>query len=294
MERHIEKFLRYLEIERNASAHTLLNYKLDLEGFRDFLKDIAVEKVDYLFIRKYLAHLKEKHLAARTIGRKLSSLRSFFRFLVKDNYIQVNPTDMISSPKQDKVLPKFLTEDEVARLIEVPDTSRAKGKDQRVVLDARDRAILETLYSTGMRISELVSLTQETVDFIGGTVRVMGKGKKERMLPIGDRALRAIRQYMEGRAADSRWIFLNKNKKHLGARGIRKMVDRHIRAVSLKEHISPHTLRHTFATHLLNRGADLRSVQELLGHASLSTTQIYTHLTTEKLKSVYDKAHPRA
>lgn len=286
MERHIEKFLRYLEIERNASEHTRINYKLDLEDFRDFLKDIAVEKVDYLFIRKYLAHLKEKHLTARTIGRKLSSLRSLFRFLIKENYIQTNPTDAISSPKQEKVLPKFLTEEDVTRLIEAPDTSTTKG--------LRDKAILETFYSTGMRISELVGLTHEMVDFIGGTVRVMGKGKKERMLPIGDRALYAIRQYLKGRGVESRRIFLNKNKKPLGARGIRKMLDHYIKAVSLREHISPHTLRHTFATHLLNRGADLRSVQELLGHANLSTTQIYTHLTTEKLKSVYDKAHPRA
>ena len=293
MERHIEKFLRYLEIERNASEHTIENYKLDLKEFNKFLKDTSaaadIDKIDYLLLRKYLAHLKGKGLTARSISRKLSSLRSLFRFLIKDGFIKTNPTGAISSPKQEKYLPKFLTEADVVRLIEAPALD--------TLLGLRDRAILETLYSTGMRVSELVSLTQENIDFIGGTVKVLGKGKKERMLPIGDRALKSIRNYLKGRPAgktDSHAIFFNKNKTRLGARGIRKMLDRYIRKIALKEHISPHTLRHSFATHLLNRGADLRSVQELLGHANLSTTQIYTHLTTEKLKSVYDKAHPRA
>lgn len=286
MERHIEKFLRYLEIEKNASVHTILNYKLDLEDFRDFLKDIAIEKVDYLFIRKYLARLKENKISARSVSRKLSTLKSFFKFLVKDKYLHVNPADFISYPKQEKPLPKFLTETDVIRLIEAPDLTTVKG--------LRDRAIIEMLYSTGMRVSELVSLKENQVDFISGTVVVMGKGKKERMLPVGEKASSAIRKYLEKRVSSSDMIFLNKNGKPLGARGIRKMLDKYILLVSLKEHISPHTLRHTFATHLLNRGADLRSVQELLGHANLSTTQIYTHLTTDKLKSVYDKAHPRA
>jgi len=286
MERHIEKFLRYLEIEKNSSPHTLLNYKLDLGDFAGFVKGTDVEKIDYLLVRKYLAHLKEKNLTARSVARKLSSLRSAFRFLIKEGFLKLNPTDAIHSPKQDKSLPKFLTEADVIKLIEAPDRDTLKG--------LRDTAILETLYSTGMRVSELVSLTEEAIDFIGATVRVMGKGKKERMLPIGERALRAIRNYLKKRNVSSRVVFLNKNKKQLGARGIRKMMDVYIRKISLKEHISPHTMRHSFATHLLDRGADLRSVQELLGHANLSTTQIYTHLTTEKLKSVYEKAHPRA
>jgi integrase/recombinase XerC len=286
MERHIEKFLRYLEIEKNASSHTVLNYRLDLEDFQQFLKDVDVANVDYLLVRKYLAHLKEKNLAARSVGRKLSSLRSFFRFLVKDNYLKANPTDAIASPKQEKALPHFLTEEDVARLIEAPSQETLKG--------LRDHAIFETLYSTGIRISELVGLTEDAVDFIGATVKVYGKGKKERLLPIGERALRAIRRYLGKRAVASRRIFLNKNKKPITDRGVRKVMAQYLRVLSLREHVSPHTLRHSFATHLLNRGADLRSVQELLGHANLSTTQIYTHLTTEKLKSVYDKAHPRA
>lgn len=287
MERHIEKFLRYLEIEKNASAHTILNYKLDLESFRDFLKDIEIEKVDYLFVRKYLASLKEKKISSRSISRKLSALKSFFKFLIKDKYLGVNPADALSYPKLEKRLPKFLTEADVVRLIESPDPASLKG--------ARDRAILETLYSTGIRISELVSLKEDQIDFIGSTIIVAGKGKKERMLPIGERALSAIRKYLQMRQDTvSQVVFLNKNKKPLGGRGIRKMLDHYILTASLKEHISPHTLRHTFATHLLNHGADLRSVQELLGHANLSTTQVYTHLTTEKLKSIYEKAHPRA
>ncbi|HQP91813.1 MAG TPA: tyrosine recombinase XerC [Candidatus Omnitrophota bacterium] len=286
MERHIEKFLRYLEIEKNASSHTILNYRLDLEEFRAFLKDIDVTSVDYLFVRKYLAYLKEKNLTVRSVSRKLSSLRSFFKFLIKEGYIKINPTDAIVSPKQEKPLPKFLTEEDTVKLIEAPDISTTKG--------LRDHAIFETLYSTGMRISELVGMKEDDIDFIGSTVRVFGKGKKERMLPIGDRALKAIRNYMEKRGITGRVIFLNKNKKPLGARGIRKIMDAYIKKVGLKDHISPHTMRHSFATHLLNRGADLRSVQELLGHANLSTTQIYTHLTTDKLKSVYEKAHPRA
>lgn len=286
MERHIEKFLRYLEIEKNASEHTTLNYRLDLEEFRAFLKDIEVEKVDYLFVRKYLAHLREKNLMVRTVSRKLSSLRSFFRFLVKDGYLKINPTDAIVSPKQEKTLPKFLTEEQTVQLIEAPDVSTLKG--------LRDHAIFETLYSTGMRISELLRMKENDIDFISGTLKVFGKGKKERLLPIGDRAMRAIRNYLEKRNVSTNVIFLNKNKKPLGARGVRKVMDDYIRKISLKIHISPHTLRHSFATHLLNRGADLRCVQELLGHANLSTTQIYTHLTTDKLKSVYEKAHPRA
>lgn len=286
MERHIDKFARYLEIEKNASRHTINSYRIDLKEFSAFLKSADLESVDYLTIRRFLAHLKERNLTARSTARKLSSLRSFFRFLIKDGYLKTNPTDAVSSPKQEKSLPKFLTEVDVNALIEAPDTSRLLG--------LRDHAMLETLYSTGIRISELTGLRQEDIDFIGGMIKVFGKGKKERLLPIGDRALKAIRNYLKKRGSDIRAVFLNKNKKPIGPRGFRKALDKYVVKASLKEHISPHVLRHSFATHLLNRGADLRSVQELLGHVNLSTTQIYTHLTTEKLKSVYEKAHPRA
>jgi len=286
MERYIEKFIRYLDIEKNYSKHTILNYKLDLEDFRKFLGETGIEKVDYLTLRKYLAVLKEKGLTNRTVNRHLSSLRSFFKFLTREGLLKTNPILSLSSPKQEKHLPQFLTEDEVTKLIEV-----ALPKDERGL---RDRAILETFYSTGIRISELVGLSNQDIDFIGGIVKVMGKGKKERIVPIGERAIAAIRDYLEKRKKQADALFLNKSGKRITTRGVRNIVEKYIRIAGIRQGVSPHTLRHSFATHLLNRGADLRSVQELLGHVNLSTTQIYTHLTTDRLKAVYDKAHPRA
>mgnify|MGYP001578740835 FL=1 len=286
IDRHIEKYIRYLEIEKNASEHTILNYKKDLEEFKKFLGEAKIESVSYLTLRKFLSTLKERGLKSRSISRKLSSLRSFFRFLNREGLLKSDPTSAISSPKLEKHLPIFLTEDEITRLVESPDTKELSG--------FRDRAILETFYSTGMRVSELIGLNQENIDFFGGVAKVMGKGRKERLTPIGDRALRAIREYLERRDNSQPAVFLNKNGRRLTARGVRVILDRYVRILALRENISPHSLRHSFATHLLNRGADLRSVQELLGHANLSTTQIYTHLTTDRLKSVYDKAHPRA
>lgn len=289
MEKHIEKFLRYLEIEKNYSKHTLLNYKLDLEDFRKFIGETELEKIDYLALRKYLAVLKEENLSARTVGRRLSALRSFFRFLTREGYLRVNPILALSSPKLDKHLPEFMTEEEVSRVIE--SVFPKHEKDERAL---RDRAILETFYSTGIRISELVGLDVENVDFIGGIAKVMGKGKKERLVPIGDMAISAIRRYLETRSRQTAALFLNKNFRRITDRGVRGIVGKYIRRAGIRQGVSAHTFRHSFATHLLNRGADLRTVQELLGHANLSTTQIYTHLTTEKIKSVYDKAHPRA
>ncbi|KPK98312.1 MAG: recombinase XerC [Omnitrophica WOR_2 bacterium SM23_72] len=289
MEKYIEKFMRYLEIEKNYSAHTILNYHLDLEDFRRFIGDADIEKIDYLALRKYLAQLKEKNLGARTVNRRLSGLRSFFKFLTREGYLKTNPILSILSPKIDKHLPHFLTEEEVSRLIE-----SAFAKNDQDAQGLRNRAILETFYSTGIRISELVGLAVEDVDFIGGIVKVRGKGKKERVVPIGEIAMRAIRKYLEKRKKQSPALFLNKRGQRISSRGVRNIVMKYIKTAGLKQGVSAHTFRHSFATHLLNRGADLRTVQELLGHANLSTTQIYTHLTTEKLKSVYDKAHPRA
>jgi len=281
--------MRYLEIEKNYSQHTILNYKLDLKDFKKFVGDTDLEKIDYLALRKYLAVLKEKNLGSRTISRRLSALRSFFKFLTRDGLLKTNPIVILSSPKPEKHLPAFMTEGEVTRLIE-----SAFARNELDELGLRNRAILETFYSTGMRISELVGLNQQDVDFIGGIVKVMGKGKKERIVPIGETATSTIRKYLDKRSKQNDALFLNKNGRRITTRGVRGVVGKYIRLVGMKEGVSPHTLRHSFATHLLNRGADLRTVQELLGHANLSTTQIYTHLTTEKLKSVYDKAHPRA
>lgn len=278
-----------MEIEKNYSGHTILNYKLDLQDFNKFLAGTALEKVDYLTFRKYLAVLKEKGLGSRSVGRRLSALRSFFRFLSREGYIKTNPILMLSSPKLDKHLPSFMTEDEVYRLIE-----SAFAKNEKDLLGLRDRAILEVFYSSGLRISELVGLNLEDVDFISGIVKIRGKGKKERIVPIGEAALTVIRKYLDKRKKQVDAVFLNKNNRRITTRGIRDIVVKYLRVAGIKPGVSAHTFRHSFATHLLNRGADLRTVQELLGHANLSTTQIYTHLTTEKLKSVYDKAHPHA
>ncbi|MDD5107934.1 MAG: tyrosine recombinase XerC [Candidatus Omnitrophica bacterium] len=289
MEKYIEKFVRYLEIEKNYSAHTIINYKLDLQGFNKFIAGTDLEKIDYLMLRKYLAVLKEKNLGLRTVGRRLSSLRSFFRFLCREGYIKTNPMLMLSSPKLDKHLPSFMTEEEVYKLIE---SAHSRNKDD--LLGLRDRAILESFYSSGLRISELVGLNLEDIDFISGILKIRGKGKKERIVPMGETALLAIRKYLDKRKKQTDAIFLNNNSRRITTRGVRFVLEKYLKAAGTKPGVSAHTFRHSFATHLLNRGADLRTVQELLGHANLSTTQIYTHLTTERLKNVYDKAHPHA
>jgi tyrosine recombinase XerC len=286
MNRYIEKFIIYLDVEKNYSPHTSLNYRLDLEEFFAFHADTAVEKITYLHLRKFLAELRNKQHRPRTMARKLSSLRSFFKFLQREGHIKDNPAVLLMSPKLDKTLPKFLTENETTELIDAP------GPDK--ILDKRDKAMFEALYSSGLRVSELVGLNTDSIDFIGNIVKVLGKGKKERLVPIGEKAVDAIQDYLKGRGSDSRALFLNKRGGRLTDRSVRNIINKHLLKTSVKMHISPHVLRHSFATHLLNRGADLRSVQELLGHANLSTTQIYTHMTTERLKSVYDKAHPRA
>lgn len=288
MERYIEKFLNYLKIEKEYSQHTLLNYTIDLRYFSSFLRGKSIEEVDSFDIRKFLAELKAKDFSKKTIARRISCLRSFFRFLVREGYIRNNPFLAIRTPKLDRKLPLFLTVDEVTKLIESPEED---------LPGLRDRAILETIYSTGIRISELVGLNIEDIDFIGGAVKVRGKGKKERLVPIGDKALKAIKNYLEKRSPlfkENKAIFLNNRGRRITVRGVRLIVDKYVAKTALREKVSPHTLRHSFATHLLERGADLRAVQELLGHASLSTTQIYTHVTAEHLRSVYEKAHPRA
>lgn len=286
MSRYVDKFISYLEIEKNYSVHTLLNYRIDLRDFERFIENKPIEKVDYHELRKFLVTLRGKKSASRTIARKLSTLRSFYKFLHREGYIRNDPAILLMSPKIEKTLPKFLSEKEMSKFIETPSMRNVAGK--------RDRAILETLYSTGMRVSELVGLNIDGVDMISNIAKVAGKGKKERLVPIGDKALDAIRAYLDGRQQRSRALFLNKNGTRLSDRSVRNIVNKHIKSACINQNISPHVLRHSFATHLLNRGADLRSVQELLGHVNLSTTQIYTHVTTDRLKEVYNKSHPRA
>ncbi|MBF0484225.1 MAG: tyrosine recombinase XerC [Candidatus Omnitrophica bacterium] len=286
MNRYIDKFINYFEVEKNYSKHTVLNYRIDLEDFFKFIGEISIEAVDYLLLRKYLAHLRTHEYKSRSLARKLSSLRSFYKFLERENLVKNNPAALLMSPKKEKLLPKFLSEDDMTKVIE--------STPLDVIDDKRDRAILETLYSAGMRVSELVGLDVDNVDLIGGVAKVSGKGKKERLVPLGNLAILSIRDYLKSRLSNVKALFLNKQGGRLTDRSVRNIVNKYVSKAALTQHVSPHVLRHSFATHLLNRGADLRVVQELLGHVNLSTTQIYTHVTTDRLKKIYDQAHPRA
>jgi len=294
MQSEVRQFFSYLEAGRGASPHTIRNYGADLREFFTFLDGRKLAEVDPLLIRGFLAHLKSREQSRSTLSRKLAALRSFFRYLARENHLKTNPALGISSPKKEKKLPRFLDLGEVTNLLEAPSSKKWEGK--------RDRSILETLYSSGVRVGELVGLNQGEADLLAGLLRIRGKGKKERIVPIGEKALRAIRDYLEvipqalrkKNTGPHTPLFLNRSGTRLTDRSVRRLIVKYARQISLKQGISPHTLRHTFATHLLDRGADLRSVQELLGHANLSTTQIYTHVTTRRLQEAYSLAHPRA
>ncbi len=296
----IDNFIVYLKVEKNASPRTIESYQTDIWQFIDYLAEelklpgevVRPERVDHLLVRKYLALLQRKGLSRTTIARKLAGLRSFFRFLCREEILAVSPVAQVSTPKLEKRLPKFLYQDEAQALMEAPDTGMPAG--------LRDKAILEVLYSSGLRVSELVNLETGDVDLSVGYLRVMGKGSRERIVPMGSYAINAVRKYLSdgrpsllGKSA-CKSLFLNKTGGPLSARSVRNLVDKYVNQVSIRYKISPHTLRHSFATHLLDGGADLRSVQELLGHVKMSTTQIYTHVTKEKLREVYEKNHPRA
>ncbi len=284
-----ERFLRYLAVERNASEHTRRSYAQDL---RQFFKQLGHEKltaVTPLEIRQFVVYLSTLQVGRRTIARKLSCVRSFFRFLCREGTLEHNPAASVPTPRLEKRLPSFLDENQVLRLLGTPPTNSWQG--------LRDRALLETLYSTGIRVSELTGLNLEDVDHISGAVIVRGKGKKERLCPIGDTALKTIRAYLSKRPKKLKnpyAVFVSQKATRLTVRHVDRLLVQYVRQAGLPPSISPHSLRHTFATHLLDRGADLRSVQELLGHSSLSTTQIYTHITPQRLKKIYDQAHPRA
>ena len=294
MDPRVRQFFDYLEAGRGASPHTIKNYGTDLREFFAFLNAKPLSEVDTLVIRSFLAHLKSHGSSKATLSRKLAALRSFFKYLARENHLKINPVLGISTPKREKKLPHFLDLNEVTHLLEAPSGENWESK--------RDRSILETLYSSGVRVSELVGLNRGDVDLLSGLLKIRGKGKKERIVPIGEKALRAIRDYLEAIPQPLRQkdggangaVFLNRSGGRLTDRSIRRLTLKYARQISLKTGISPHTLRHTFATHMLDRGADLRSVQELLGHVNLSTTQIYTHVTTRRLQEAYTRAHPRA
>ncbi len=286
---YVDRFLNYITIEKNYSTHTSANYKIDLKEFEAFLKargNTDIKDIDYFLLRKFLSTLSERNLDKRTLSRKISTLKSFFKFILREGLIKNNPAASLIYPRLDKPLPKFLTENEVKNILELP-----SGKE---LTDLRDKAILEFLYSTGARVSEMVSLTKDSLDLISGIAKVKGKGRKERLLPLGEPAIVSLKDYLDRRSDTNKALFLNKRGTILTDRGVRLIIDKYIKKAALSLKVSPHTFRHSFATHLLNRGADLRSVQELLGHSSISTTQVYTHLTIESLKAVYQKAHPRA
>jgi len=291
-------FIAKLEHEKGFSEHTLRAYHKDLLQFDIFLKAekrSSLESVNHLLLRRFLAVLRSKNYSKTTIARKLASIRSFFKFLIREGELVANPFEMLRTPKQDKKLPHFLSITEVDVLLKTPDSS--------TVIGLRDMAIMETLYSTGIRVSELVGLDEGSIDFIAGMIKVQGKGKKERLVPIGSPAIKAINEYIDSKSMSkkkeeksvsrSEPLFLNKYGGRLTARSVARSLDKYLKVSGINLLTSPHTFRHSFATHLLDKGADLRSVQEMLGHSSLSTTQVYTHITTERLKNVYDKAHPR-
>jgi site-specific recombinase XerD len=328
----VQQFINYLRAERHFSPHTAKCYAADLQQFCGYLclavprlegaaggnggngqngrsldlaklappptvsgeelnrKLLTVETDD---VRSFMSMLRDHNYCKSTVARKLATLRSFYKFLVRRGYLTSNPVAPIRTPKQDKRLPKYLEVAEIEKLLANPDTT--------TLLGARDRAMLEVLYSTGMRVSELIALNVGDVDLTTNVVRVAGKGKKRRVIPLGPGAVQTILHFLDLRRADPRSatfdieaLFINKHGRRLSTRSVRRKLDKYLLEAGLDLSVSPHTLRHSFATHMLRRGADLRSVQEMLGHQSLSTTQIYTHLTGEAIKQNYDKSHPRA
>ena len=292
----VDEFLGYLHAERDASPLTIRNYSADIAAFATWFEEkhkqpCAWVPVDSFHLRGYLVYLTERQFDRATIHLKMSALRSFFKWLVRTERVKLNPLVGLTLPKKARKLPKFLTIQQVEALLEAPLKGDAKSK----LATWRDKAILETLYSAGLRIHELVQLNDEDMDVLGEVVRVRGKGKKERLAALGGPAIETLQKYLEVRARSARGpLFVNRFGGRMTARSMQRMLKKYLVAAGLDPSLTPHKLRHSFATHMLDAGADLRSVQELLGHANLSTTQIYTHITPERLKKVYEKAHPRA
>jgi integrase/recombinase XerC len=299
MEEGLAEFLRHLALERNASEHTVKSYREDLTQALEFFRgrlgrqSLDCSLLTTRLLRAYLAWLHEQGYARATIGRRMAAVRSWCRFLCRQGTLTVNPADGLRAPRQDKKLPHFLSEEAIRRLLEAPPADTPLG--------LRDRAVLETLYSAGLRVSELTGLNLTDVDMDSGLATIRGKGKRERLALLGPQATAALTTWLQqradiagGRGRPQPAVFLNKNGSRLSSRSVGRLLEKYLALAGLDPRTSPHTLRHSFATHLLDRGADIRSVQELLGHRSLGTTQIYTHVTTNRLRDSYDKAHPRA
>ncbi len=303
MEEALAEFLRSLALEKNASEHTVKSYREDLRQAIEFFRtkyegqQLTPAQITSRHLRAFTVWLHEQKYAKTTIARRVAALRTWFKFLCRSGLVSVNPADGLRAPRQDKNLPHFLAEDALEKLLQAPAADHPLG--------LRDRAILEMLYSAGLRVSELTGLDTDDIDLDAGVATIRGKGKKERLAFFGAASMKALKTWLHARqtvlaeklglaAAKIHAVFLNKNATRLTSRSVGRLMEKYLAQAGMDPRTSPHTLRHSFATHLLDRGADIRSVQELLGHSSLATTQIYTHVTTQKLKDRYDKAHPRA
>lgn len=300
LSQHVDGFLDHLRVEKSASHLTLISYKTDLIQFFNFLaghcqvkpEEIPLNCLNHRNVREYINLMQNQELSRSTMARKLAALRSYVRYLCRENVLEGNPIANVSTPKQGKRLPRFLYPMEARLLMDAPNISKPSGM--------RDKAILETLYAAGVRVSELVGINIPDLDMDDKWIKIRGKGGKERLAPLGSQAEEAINNYLQngrprllGSATDTGALFLNKFGQRLSVRSIRNITNKYVEQIALNQKVSPHTLRHTFATHLLNGGADLRSVQELLGHVKLSTTQIYTHLTKDRIKTIHEETHPR-
>lgn len=295
MEKTLKDFIYYLAVEKGLAKNTLESYERDLKGFLSYLHKEAVggvEEIKRSHILGFMAHLRSKGLAASTVSRSLASIRSFFHFLMKERYVQENPANDMESPKQEKKLPKVMSMSEIDFLLKQPDETKTSG--------IRDKAMLELLYATGIRVTELIDLCINDVNTESGYIRCLGKGSKERIVPIGTLAIQKVKDYIgKGRPKmvkelNEQALFVNQHGHRLTRQGFWKILKKYARQAGINKEITPHTLRHSFATHLLENGADLRSVQEMLGHADISTTQIYTQVSKRKLRDVYERSHPRA
>lgn len=291
MEKDVINFLKYLKIEKNYSNFTIINYGKDLKIFLQFLKENNIEnydKIEYKTIRKFLEYLYDEKYEKKTIARHISSLRSLFKYLLKENKIKNNPMILISNPKLDKKLPKYLYYDQMEQILSIPDKNTPLGM--------RDLTLLELLYSTGVRVSELINIKIEDINFDDKSIRILGKGNKERIVLYSKVLKEYLNDYLKIRSTfnpNHNYLFINKFGNKLTDRGVRVIIDNILKKGMVSFHISPHMIRHTFATHLLDNGADLKCVQELLGHKNLSSTQVYTHVSDEHLRKVYLETHNR-
>lgn len=290
----MEAFLNYLSVERGLSANTIVSYRQDIDAYLDFLGSMRIDSLSKTAkndISSFMLLQKDKNIAANSIARRLAAIKSFYRFLLRERILKSDPSSLIDSPKLWKKIPETLSANEVEALLSQPNIHTVQG--------IRDKAVLETLYATGMRVSEAVNLKNDNVNLDIGFLRCIGKGDKERVIPLGSKAINSLRRYLAGarlrqlKNKNSEYLFLNRFGRKISRQSLWKIIKKYARQAKIKKNLKPHILRHSFATHLLEGGADLRSVQEMLGHANISTTQVYTHVSKQRLKSIHKMFHPR-